>query len=102
MKALKKAARGKNSRPFSEDTVSIRTEGEEREEREGMEEGREEVLEGGVDVQPWETIVRENPKRWPPVFLILAGCCCKSVFKIIGKSHYQGQKRMQLLRCAIL
>ena len=26
----------------------------------------------------------------------------KSVFKIIGKSHYQGQKRTQRLRCAIL
>ena len=26
----------------------------------------------------------------------------KSVFEIIGKSHYQGQKRTQRLRCAIL
>ena len=26
----------------------------------------------------------------------------RSVFEIIGKSHYQGQKRTQRLRCAIL
>ena len=31
-----------------------------------------------------------------PVFLL------KSVFEIIGKSHYWGQKRTQRLRCAIL
>ena len=26
----------------------------------------------------------------------------RSLFEIIGKSHYQGQKRTQRLRCAVL
>ena len=49
-----------------------------------------------VNCDKSELVTKQRKYIWQQVKLT------KSVFKIIGKSHYQGQKRTQRLRCAIL